>query len=98
MSEAAPARREPVDPPLRPDRPFNTAKPAIEPALLSAEDAARLSGVGKSTWWTYHTSGLCPTPVRLGGRTLWRAAELRDWIAAGCPPRVKWQAMNGGMP
>ena len=63
-----------------PDRPER-------PLLLSADQAAHLSGVSRRTWWSLHAAGKTPLPVRLGRRTLWRAAELAAWIAAGCPAR-----------
>ncbi len=42
-----------------------------------------------------HSSGQLPAPVRLGGRWRWRRAEICAWIEAGCPDRVKWEAMGG---
>jgi len=35
-----------------------------------------------------------PTPVRVGRLVRWRADEVREWIAAGCPNRDKWNAMR----
>jgi predicted DNA-binding transcriptional regulator AlpA len=63
------------------------------PLLVPAADAGALSGVSRSSWWALHSSGRCPMPVRLGRKVLWRVDELRAWVAAGCPPRTKWQAM-----
>lgn len=31
-------------------------------------------------------------PVKLGRRLLWRVADLKAWVAAGMPPRSRWQA------
>jgi predicted DNA-binding transcriptional regulator AlpA len=49
---------------------------------------------GKSlrTWRTWDAAGWIPRPVRIGRSTLWRADELRDWVAAGCPRRTEWEA------
>lgn len=70
----------------------NAQRTTIQPPLLiSANEAARLIGVSRATWWAHHASGLCPLPVKLQGRTLWRAAELRAWVNADCPPRTRWQ-------
>lgn len=63
-------------------------------ALLSAEQAAGLCGLSRSGWYKLCSAGRTPAPVRLGRRTLWRTAELRAWIAAGCPTRHKWEAMQ----
>ena len=68
------------------------AKPALEPELVSAGDAARLCGVAISSWWRLHAAGKSPAPVRLGGRTLWKLGELRLWVAGGCPDRKSWEA------
>lgn len=59
--------------------------PPVTTELLSASDAARMSGVGKRSWWRYVTTGKAPLPVRIGGAVRWRRAELVAWIAAGCP-------------
>lgn len=38
--------------------------------------------VAKSTWWEGVKTGRFPKPVKLGPRiTLWRAEDIRDWIA-----------------
>jgi predicted DNA-binding transcriptional regulator AlpA len=37
-------------------------------------------------------AGRLPAPLKLGGSTRWRVAELRDWVAAGCPSRTDWEA------
>lgn len=60
------------------------------PILVSACDAASLCGVSARTWWRLDSAGKVPQAVRLGGRKLWRLAELRDWTAANCPPRSEW--------
>jgi len=61
--------------------------------LITAREAARLCGRSLRCWRTWDASGQIPRPVRIGSRsTLWRADELREWIAAGCPPREAWEA------
>lgn len=71
---------------------------APAPLLVPAETAARLCGIAESTWWSLHSAGRVPLPVRLGSRTLWRAAELAAWIDAGCPSRDRWHYMKGVKP
>jgi predicted DNA-binding transcriptional regulator AlpA len=73
-----------------------TAKPAaaVEPEQGPAALAALIAGVGESTWWRLHSAGKVPRPNKLGGKTLWRVPELREWIAAGCPSRKEWEAMR----
>ena len=68
------------------------------PLLVDARTAAKLCGVSRATWWSMHSQGRVPLPVRIGRRTLWRTAELSDWTAAGCPPRDRWHGTKGGRP
>jgi len=68
---------------------------AAEKLLLSAAEASALCRVGRSLWWSMHSAGKVPLPVRLGRRTLWRAEELREWTRAGCPSRDRWLAAQG---
>ncbi|MCE5279940.1 MAG: hypothetical protein ABFD92_16445 [Planctomycetaceae bacterium] len=66
------------------------------PLLVNARRAAELCGVSKSCWWAQLAAGRVPLPLRLGRRTLWRSADLADWVADGCPPRDQWQQTRGG--
>jgi predicted DNA-binding transcriptional regulator AlpA len=72
----------------------------VEPLLLAADQAAALCSVSPATWYRMASAGRCPAPIRLSrGCVRWRADELRDWIAAGCPPRHEWEprrAMKNG--
>jgi len=61
--------------------------------LLSADQAAQQLGIGRSLFWTMHSSGKLPLPIKLGRRTLWRRGELESWVNAGCPCREKWENM-----
>ena len=70
----------------------NSIVQADGPLLLSAEMAATLCGRSLRTWRSWDTAGRIPRPVRIGRSTLWRADELRAWIAAGCPRRDAWEA------
>lgn len=57
-----------------------------EAVLMRDDDLAKLLGVSKRTIWRMLSAGLIPSPIRLGGSTRWRLAEILDWIARGCPP------------
>ncbi len=83
------------------DPPPTGAQPGVHPApagpsalLLSAERVAGLLGVGKRTVWTWDAAGKLPEPVRIGATVRWRAAELDEWTAAGCPDRATWAALR----
>jgi excisionase family DNA binding protein len=60
--------------------------------LLPVEDVARLLSVKPRTVWKWAACGRVPRPVKIGGRTLWRRAELEEWVEGGCPSR-RWVKM-----
>jgi predicted DNA-binding transcriptional regulator AlpA len=60
--------------------------------LFRARVAARICGKSIRTWRTWDAAGWIPRPIRIGRSTLWRADELRAWVAAGCPCRQEWEA------
>jgi predicted DNA-binding transcriptional regulator AlpA len=60
--------------------------------LVTARQAAHMCGKSLRTWRTWDSTGWIPRPVRIGRSTLWRADELREWVAAGCPRRAEWEA------
>jgi predicted DNA-binding transcriptional regulator AlpA len=64
----------------------------VELLLLNATTAATMCGKSLRTWRTWDSAGWIPRPVRIGRSTLWRADELRHWVAAGCPCRTEWEA------
>jgi predicted DNA-binding transcriptional regulator AlpA len=65
-----------------------------QPLLVGRQDAARLCGTSSRTWDRLTSSRRTPAAVRLGGRPMWRADELREWVAAGCPDRERWDAIH----
>lgn len=76
----------------RPAGPGNDADAGLAPLLLTAKQSAAICGKSLRTWRTWDSAGWIPQPVRIGRSTLWRADELRDWVAAGCPRREEWEA------
>lgn len=67
----------------------------MTPMLLSSQDCANLLGIGKTLFYSMHSSGrLGPMPVKLGRRALWNRKEMEAWIDAGCPPRNNWIKTN----
>jgi predicted DNA-binding transcriptional regulator AlpA len=68
---------------------------ALAPLLVDARQAAALCGVSPATWWRWDAAGRIPAAVRIGsGVVRWRRAELESWTAAGCPPRMEWEALR----
>jgi predicted DNA-binding transcriptional regulator AlpA len=83
--------------PPMPVQPSSEAQPGDEravPLLLTARQAATACGRSLRTWRTWDALGLVPQPVRIGRNTLWRAGELREWVAASCPRRADWEARS----
>jgi predicted DNA-binding transcriptional regulator AlpA len=68
--------------------------PSPSPLLLRAKAAALLCDMSLRTWRTWDVAGKIPQPIRIGRSLRWRASELQAWIAAGCPDRSTWQAMQ----
>ncbi len=62
---------------------------AGDPCLIAAADLARLLDISTRALWRLRSAGRLPQPIRLGGAVRWRLAEIKQWIAAGCPAR--WQ-------
>lgn len=65
---------------------MNGGAPQIAPVLLTAEETALLVSVSTRTLWRLLSAGKFPRPVRVGGSTRWRRAEIEQWIGDGCPP------------
>ncbi len=68
-----------------------TADTQTEALLLSPEDVADLLDIGRSTLYRLSSAGKVPRPVKVGRSTKWRRREIEAWIAAGCPPRNRWE-------
>lgn len=64
---------------------------ALAPLLVGAKAAARLCGIGRSSWLSLAASGRAPPSLLLGRRRLWRVREIEAWIAASCPPANRWR-------
>lgn len=62
--------------------------------LLSAHEMMRLLDIARSTLYLWDQEGRIPRPVKIGSRVYWRRDEMNQWVAAGCPPREKWQEMK----
>jgi hypothetical protein len=60
--------------------------------LVTGKQGATMCGKSLRTWRTWDSAGLIPRPVRIAHSKLWRADELREWVAAGCPCRLDWEA------
>jgi predicted DNA-binding transcriptional regulator AlpA len=64
---------------------------SLTPLLIDAGGVAVLLGVSRRTVYSMQSTGeLGPMALTVGGRKLWRTAELSEWVAEGCPRREVW--------
>ncbi len=62
-----------------------TSPGAYRAALVDVEAVAALLNVSAAHVRRLSRSGHTPQPVRLGQLLRWNAAELEEWLSAGCP-------------
>ena len=63
--------------------------------LITIADAAELLSVHKGTFYRLYNSGVIgPQFVKLGRSARINAAELKSWVASGCPCRSVWLAIK----
>lgn len=54
-----------------------TPEPHFERILVTVKEAAQMLSMGRSTFWQHVKNGALPKPVKIGGLTRWRLADLR---------------------
>jgi len=54
--------------------------------LVTDKEAAAMLSMGRSTFWRQVGAGVLPAPVRIGGLTRWRVAELLACVAPPASP------------
>lgn len=57
----------------------------VEPVVVTARQLAIMLQVSKRTLFRMRSAGRLPAPLRVGGVVRWRLADVRNWIADGCP-------------
>jgi predicted DNA-binding transcriptional regulator AlpA len=67
---------------------------SLEPLLVTAKQVARLLGISRATVFRRDSMGGLPRSIHLGKAVRWDLAVLKAWIAAGAPPRERWEAMT----
>jgi predicted DNA-binding transcriptional regulator AlpA len=69
------------------------ANPATtSPLVVDARQLAPLLCISLRTVRAWDAAGKLPSPVRIGGRVVWRLDEIRAWLDAGAPDRQTWAA------
>lgn len=56
--------------------------PSLEKLLVPAAEAAKMLSMGRSTFWNKVKLRQVPLPVKVGGITRWRVADLRSFVEA----------------
>jgi predicted DNA-binding transcriptional regulator AlpA len=54
--------------------------------LVDVKEVARLIGASPRHVYRLSDMGRMPTLVRIGQCVRWNVREIKDWVAAGCPP------------
>lgn len=80
--------------PHRSDSSGRLRRRKLTPLIVDARRLAKLLCAGIRTVRTWDAAGKLPAPIRIGGRVVWRVAEIRDWLAAGAPDRTAWTAIR----
>jgi hypothetical protein len=62
--------------------------------LTSAEGVGLMIDKSGRSVRRLDSAALMPRGVRVGGAVKWRIAEIEAWVAAGCPSRARWEAMQ----
>ena len=52
-----------------------------EKILLTSKEAAKLLSIGEATLWRDSKAGKMPAPIKIGGATRWRVADLHAFVA-----------------
>jgi predicted DNA-binding transcriptional regulator AlpA len=94
---ANPTPKSPECTPSQEGPPAPVAPPPIAALLVPAAVAGRTCGRSDASWWRDNSAKRIPAPVRLGGGTLWRVMELREWVESGCLDYKAWQAQQCAM-
>jgi predicted DNA-binding transcriptional regulator AlpA len=82
---------------MRSDTAIAEAQPIARPAPLLADhaDTSAILGISQSHLHALKAEGkFGPATIRLGRCCRHRISEIEAWLAAGCPPRARWQAIT----
>ena len=79
------------------DRP-DAGRPAaaVAPLLVGGgREAATMIGISPASFYRLRSAGgFGPTPLRLGGRVMFKVSEITEWVNQNCPDARTWQALQ----
>jgi predicted DNA-binding transcriptional regulator AlpA len=64
---------------------------ATGPLPWTVEDLACALGASRAQVFRLHSRGLLPRPLPLGRSLRWDRTAFVRWLAAGAPPRGRWE-------
>ena len=64
------------------------------PQLLSAKTLGQRLSLSKRQIFRLNSCGKVPAPIRIGGSVRWSEQEISDWLNAGAPDRMTFEAMQ----
>jgi predicted DNA-binding transcriptional regulator AlpA len=64
------------------------------PLVYDTVGLGQALGLSDRTVRRLDAAGKIPRALRVGGSKRWRLDEIRDWLAAGCPDRARWEQMK----
>ncbi len=56
----------------------------LDKLLLSVKEMAAILSMSTRNIYRLSDEGRMPKPVRIGGSTRWRRADIEKWVADGC--------------
>jgi len=65
-----------------------------EVLLIDIQEVARLLGVSVKTARRMDSRGKLPLSITPCKTKRWRLEEVKRWVNAGCPGRLKWENMR----
>ena len=69
----------------------------VETLLVDSSALGKILGIGRSTVFKLSSAGRLPRPLRIGRATRWSVADVRLWIAFGCPSREQFELLQDEM-
>lgn len=72
----------------------NQAPLAPDKLALSAQEVGEVLGISRAHVWKLASSGRLPKPIRLGRAVRRAGRDLEEWLAAGAPPRDRWETIR----
>ncbi len=65
--------------------------------LLTAQSLGKMLSLSKRQIFRLNSCGKLPKPIRIGGSVRWAESTIAQWLKAGAPDRITFEALaNAG--